>query len=378
MEFAAVIVAAGRGARAGGGKQWRALAGKAVARWSLEALLAAGAGHVVVVVAPGDEAHAEAAFAGLERWSVAPGGIERFDSVRAGLAALPSPVPEAVLIHDAARPFLARAIVDELLAALEDADGAIPVLPAVDTLKRRAGDGSVTTADRTDLLRAQTPQAFRHVALMAAIAAWPVGETPTDDAQVLERAGRRVATTAGDATLMKLTYPEDFVMAQALAGATRQVRVGMGFDVHAFGPGDHVWLCGTRIDHERTLIGNSDADVGLHALADAVLGAVGAGDIGDHFPPTDPKWRNAASGVFVTRAVEIAAARGGKIVNADVTVICETPRIKPHREAMRARIAELLGISLERVSVKATTTEGLGFTGRGEGIAAQAVVGVEI
>jgi len=361
MDFAAIIVAAGRGTRAGGAKQWRNLAGRAVARWSLEALLSAGARHVVVVVTPGHEGEAAAAFAGLSGWSTVTGGAERFDSVRAGLAAIGQVGAEAVLIHDAARPFVS---------------GAIPTLPAVDTLKRRQDSGALITADRDGLMRAQTPQAFRYDVLMAAIGAWPAGETPTDDAQVLDRAGKAVATTSGDPMLFKLTYPEDFAMAQALAGG--QTRIGQGFDVHAFGPGDHVWLCGVRIDHDRALVGNSDADAGLHALTDALLGAVGEGDIGDHFPPTDSQWKDADSGIFLKHAAGLIAGRGGRIINVDVTLICETPKIKPHRAAMRARIAGLLAIPVEQVSVKATTTESLGFTGRGEGIAAQAAVAVEI
>jgi 2-C-methyl-D-erythritol 4-phosphate cytidylyltransferase/2-C-methyl-D-erythritol 2,4-cyclodiphosphate synthase len=378
MDFAAVIVAAGRGARAGGAKQWRDLAGKPVARWSLEALLAAGAKHVAVVIPAGDEAAAAQAFAGLGRWSATPGGAERFDSVRAGLAAVAPHRPAAVLIHDAARPFLTASVIEGLLAALEGADGAIPALPAVDTLKRRGAAGALETIDRAGLMRAQTPQAFRFGALMDCIAAWPAGVAPTDDAQVLERAGRQVAMTPGDARLFKLTYAEDFEMAEARAGATRRTRIGQGFDVHAFAEGDHLWLCGVRIAHDRSLAGHSDADVGLHALTDALLGAIGEGDIGDHFPPTDPKWKGADSAVFLCHAAGLVAARGGRIVNADVTLICEAPKIKPHREAMRARIAELLEVSLEQVSVKATTTEGLGFTGRREGVAAQAVAAVEI
>lgn len=378
MDFAAIIVAAGRGARAGGSKQWRELAGKPVARWSLEALLAAGAIQAVVVIAPGDEVAAAEAFAGLDGWTAVVGGAERFDSVKAGLAALASDPPAAVLIHDAARPFLSPAVIQALAAALEDADGAIPVLPAVDTLKRQGPDGALATADRTGLMRAQTPQAFRFTALREAIERWPTGQTPTDDAQIVERAGGKVTTTPGDARLFKLTYPEDFAMAEALAVAPRHTRIGQGFDVHAFAPGDHVWLCGVRIDHQRTLAGHSDADVGLHALTDALLGALGEGDIGDHFPPTDPKWKGADSALFLRHAAGLVAAHGARIVNVDVTLICEAPKIKPHREAMRARIAELLGLPVEFVSVKATTTEGLGFAGRREGIAAQAVASVEV
>ena len=378
VQFDAVIVAAGRGSRAGGAKQWRLLAGKPLARWSLEALLRAGVRWVSVVVPPGDEAQAARAFAGLDRWSAIGGGAERFDSVRAGLDALPSPAAPTVLIHDAARPFLDQQIIESLRAALDGAEGAIPALPMVDTLKRRSAEGAFTTTDREGLIRAQTPQAFRVAALKSAIEAWPTGETPTDDAQVLERAGGRVSVVPGDGRLMKLTYPEDFAMAEALAGGARQICVGHGYDVHRFGPGDHLWLCGVRIDHSATLIGHSDADAGLHALVDALLGAISAGDIGDHFPPSDERWRGVASSAFVSHAARLVAERGGRITNVDVTLICEQPKIKPHREAMRARIAELLTIAAERVSVKATTTEGLGFTGSGEGLAAQAVASVAL
>ena len=378
MDFTAVIVAAGRGSRAGGAKQWRNLAGKAVARWSLEALLAAGARHVAVVVAAGEESAASEAFLGLSDWSAVAGGTERFDSVRAGLAAIAPVGAEAVMVHDAARPFVSAAVIGRLLTALEAADGAIPILPVVDTLKQQGAGGRLATADRTGLMRAQTPQAFRLSALQLAVDAWPAGQVPTDDAQVMEWAGRNIATVEGDPMLLKVTYPEDFSMAQALAGGARISRIGQGFDVHGFGPGDHVWLCGVKIDHDKALVGHSDADVGLHALTDALLGAIGQGDIGDHFPPTDPKWRGVDSGVFLKHAASLVGAHGGRIVNVDVTLICERPKIAPHREAMRARVADLLAISLDRVSVKATTTEGLGFTGRAEGIAAQAVAMVEM
>jgi 2-C-methyl-D-erythritol 4-phosphate cytidylyltransferase/2-C-methyl-D-erythritol 2,4-cyclodiphosphate synthase len=287
----------------------------------------------------------------------------------------------SVLIHDAARPLVEARHIAPLLAALEEADGAVPALAVADTLKRPAA-GSLETVSRDGLWQAQTPQAFRLGALRAAYAAWPAeaGE-PTDDAAVVERAGGRVALAPGDPLLMKLTYPEDFAMAEALAaqriGAVAlAVRVGQGFDAHRFGPGEAVTLCGVRIAHDHGLIGHSDADVGLHALTDALLGAIGEGDIGDHFPPTDPKWKGADSTVFLRHAAELVARRGGRIVNVDVTLICERPKIKPHRAAMRARLAELLGLPLDRVSVKATTTEEMGFTGRREGLAAQAVASV--
>jgi 2-C-methyl-D-erythritol 4-phosphate cytidylyltransferase/2-C-methyl-D-erythritol 2,4-cyclodiphosphate synthase len=271
--------------------------------------------------------------------------------------------------------------VEGLLAALKQAEGAVPALPVADTLKRHDADGTVATVSRENLWRAQTPQAFRLSDLRAAYAAWPAdaGE-PTDDAAVVERAGGRIALAPGDPILMKLTYPEDFDMAEALLarGEARATCIGQGFDAHRWGPGEAVWLCGVRIAHDQTLVGHSDADAGLHALTDALLGAIGEGDIGDHFPPSDPKWKGAASDQFLLHAVELIRARGGRIANVDVTLICERPKIKPHRAAMRERLAQLLGLPLARVSVKATTTEGMGFTGRGEGLAAQAIAAVEM
>jgi 2-C-methyl-D-erythritol 4-phosphate cytidylyltransferase/2-C-methyl-D-erythritol 2,4-cyclodiphosphate synthase len=377
MSFSVVIVAAGGGTRAGPGlaKQWRALAGKPVLRWSVEALLSAGARQIVVVVSEAGEPLADAALAGLAGWRTTRGGAIRADSVRNGLAALDGPPSEPVLVHDAARPFVTAAHVAALLKALDGADGAIPALPVADTLKRE-GEIGLTTTSRDGLWRAQTPQAFRRDRLLAAYAAWPSGE-PTDDAQVVEADGGRVAIAPGDPLLMKLTFPEDFEMAERLAGAARITRTGQGFDAHRWGPGEAVWLCGVRIDHDQTLIGHSDADAGLHALTDAILGAIGEGDIGDHFPPTDLKWKGAASDLFLKHAADLVAAKGGRLVNVDVTLICERPKIKPHREAMRERLAQILGLPLDRVSVKATTTEGMGFTGRGEGLAAQALATVE-
>ena len=376
--FAAVVVAAGSGSRAGAGgaKQWRPLGGKPVIRWSVEALLEAGASEVVVVIAPGSDAEAEAALAGLTRWRTVGGGATRAASVRNGLSTLGEPDDRPVLVHDAARPLLDRGVIVRCLAALEDGDGALPALPVADSL-RRAADGLVTdSVERDGLWRAQTPQAFRLRRLVDAYAAWPESETATDEAAVVQRAGGRVRLVEGDPRLMKLTYPEDLAMAEALI--PRRTRVGTGFDVHRWGPGDAVWLCGVEIAHDQTLIGHSDADAGLHALTDAILGAMGDGDIGDHFPPTDPQWKGAASDRFLTHAVERLHARGGRLVNVDVTLICERPKVKPHRQAMRERLAALLALPLDAVSVKATTTEGLGFTGRGEGLAAQAVATLEL
>ena len=378
MGFSAVIVAAGSGQRAGPGaaKQWRMLRGKPVLRWSVEALLAAGAREVVVVIAEGADADAAKTLDGLTGWRTAIGGAVRSKSVQAGLQALTGLADEPVLVHDAARPFVTRAHVEALLAALEHADGAIPALPVADTLKQSL-NGHTLTASREGLWRAQTPQAFRRQRLAEAYAAWSAEADPTDDAAVIEAVGGQVTLVPGDPMLMKLTWPEDFEMAERLAGGARVTRIGQGYDAHRFGPGDAVWLCGVRIAHDQALVGHSDADVGLHALTDALLGAIGQGDIGDHFPPSDPRWKGASSDRFLTHAIELVRAAGGRVINADVTLVCEAPKIKPHREAMRTGLAELLGVPISAVSVKATTTEGMGFTGRREGLAAQAVVSIE-
>jgi 2-C-methyl-D-erythritol 4-phosphate cytidylyltransferase/2-C-methyl-D-erythritol 2,4-cyclodiphosphate synthase len=382
MRIAAIIVAAGSGSRAGEGlaKQWRTLAGKPVLRWSAEALLSAGVAPLVVVVPAAESERARQCLEGLDGWIATPGGAIRADSVRAGLEQLSAVADDAaVLVHDAARPFVASQHVERLVAALRDADGAIPALAVSDTLKRQAPN-ALETVPREGLWRAQTPQAFRLGVLRSAYQLWPAsaGE-PTDDAAVVERAGGRVALAPGDPMLMKLTYPEDFTMAEALAFQTTPqlvVRVGQGVDAHRFGPGDSVVLCGVKIPHDHGLIGHSDADAGLHALTDALLGAIGEGDIGDHFPPTDPQWRGVDSAVFLKHAAGLIGAKGGHIVNVDVTLICERPKIKPHRQSMRERLCELLALPLDRVSVKATTTEEMGFTGRREGLAAQAIVAV--
>lgn len=377
LSFAAVVVAAGSGVRAGGApKQLREVAGEPLVRWSVRALAAAGADPVIVVRRPEDEA---ALLAALQDLPVvfADGGARRCDSVRAGLAAAPDGA-EAVLVHDAARPFVGAQVVGRLLEALETAEGAIPALPVADTLKRGDAAGMVVATEPRDALwRAQTPQAFRIDALRRAYAALPPSEEPTDDAAVLERVGFRVVLVPGDPLLAKITYPEDFDMAERLAGAARIVRVGSGFDAHRFTDGDHVTLCGVRIPHDQGLLGHSDADAGLHAVTDALLGAVALGDIGDHFPPTDPRWKDADSAVFLRHALSLVQARGGRVLNVDVTLICERPKVKAHREAMRARVAEILELPLDRVSVKATTTEEMGFTGRREGVAAQATASVE-
>jgi len=376
MRFAGIVVAAGSGSRAGGDKQWRPLGGRAVIRWSVEALLSAGADEVVVVVAPDALERASEVLAGMAGWRAVAGGASRADSVLAGLQALTGEAGRPVLIHDAARPFLSSDVVQRLLAALPGADGAIAALPLSDTVKRAGPEGIEATVDRAGLWRAQTPQAFRADRLLSAYAAWPAGQTPTDDALVVEHDGGVVRLVAGDPRLMKLTYPEDFAVAETLIA--RQTRVGQGFDAHRWGPGETVWLCGVPIPHDRTLIGHSDADAGLHALTDAILGAMGDGDIGDHFPPSDPRWKGAASDQFLVAAVERLTARGGRLINVDVTLICERPKVKPHRQAMRERLAQILALPLDAVSVKATTMEGMGFTGREEGLAASAIAMIEL
>lgn len=378
MNFSAVVVAAGSSTRAGPGapKPWRSLGGRPILRWSVEALNLAGAREIIVVAAADRLDEADEVLADLAGWRAVAGGASRAESVQNGLAALSAPGDEAVLIHDAARPFVTSAHVATLLRALALSDGAVPALPVADTLKR--GHGTISeTVSRDGLWRAQTPQAFHLSTLLDAYAAWPAEAEPTDDAAVVERAGGKVALVPGDPLLMKLTYPEDFAMAEQLASGRRIVRTGFGVDAHRWGPGEAVWLCGVKIDHDQTLIGHSDADAGLHALTDAILGAIGQGDIGEHFPPTDPQWKGASSDRFLVHAASLVAAKGGAILNVDVTLICERPKIRPHRDAMRARLADLLGLPLDRVSVKATTTEGMGFTGRGEGLMAQAVATVE-
>ena len=375
----ALLMAAGSGSRVSGGvpKQYRILGGKAVLAHAVEHLRRAGIDEVRVVIAEGHEAlYAEAA-GQLALPPPAIGGAERQDSVRAGLEAIAAGGgTELVLIHDAARPFLPRAVAQRLLAALETHDAAVPVLGVADTLAK--ADGALgDTVDRSGLVRVQTPQAFRLGPILAAHRAWS-GGIATDDAQIARAAGIAVATVAGDPALDKLTWEEDFARAEERLARRMVGRTGLGFDVHAFSEGDSLWLGGVRIPHERGLKGHSDADVVLHALTDAILGAIAAGDIGDHFPPSDPRWRGAASSLFVEHARSLVEARGGRIDHVDVTIVCEAPRIGPHREAIRDRVAALLRLPFEGVSVKATTTERLGFTGRGEGVAAQAVATVRI
>lgn len=375
----ALVVAAGSGTRAGGGlpKQYRPLAGKPLLVHALDRLERAGIGDIRVVIAEGQQALYREAVGETVLPSPILGGRERQDSVRNGLEAIAAEGgADAVFIHDAARPFLPAAVVCRLRDGLDNAEGAVPVLPIVDTLAR-AEAGLGEPVGREGLVRVQTPQAFRFEAILAAHRQWS-GGLATDDAQVARAAGLRVAAVAGDEALGKLTHDEDFARAEARLAALMTSRTGMGFDVHAFAAGEELWLGGIRIPHGRGLKGHSDADVLLHAVTDALLGAVGAGDIGDHFPPSDPQWRGAASSLFVEHARALIEARGGRIDHVDATLICEAPRLAPHREAMRASVAAMLRLPLARISIKATTTERLGFTGRGEGMAAQAIATVRL
>jgi len=372
----ALIVAAGRGQRFGTErpKQYAALGGIPVLRHCLLAFLAhPRVDGVRVVIHPDDRPLYDEAVQGLDLGEPVPGGGSRQESVRLGLESLEQSAPAFTLIHDAARPFIDRGTIDRVLGALSDRPGAIAALPVVDTLKREA-DGRVSrTEDRSGLWRAQTPQGFHFEAILAAHRA-ALGETLTDDAAVAEKAGLAVALVEGSPANIKVTTQDDLESAERWIRSAQatEMRVGQGFDVHAFGPGDHVMLCGLRIGHDAALVGHSDADVGLHAVTDALLGALGAGDIGSHFPPGDPQWKGANSRIFVSHVCDMIAQRGGRITHVDLTLICERPKIGPHREAMRQQLAALLEVSEDRVSVKATTTEKLGFLGRGEGVAAQA------
>ncbi len=374
----ALVVAAGRGRRFGGEvpKQYRMLAGRPVMRHSLAALLAHPEVDAVRPVFHPDDAPLLAAAAqGLEVMEPVAGGVTRQQSVLFGLESLDGASPETVLIHDGARPFIDAAVVSRTLAALERSPGAVPAMPVRDTLKKEQSGFVIETVDRQGLWRAQTPQGFRFADILAAHRRFAGGEL-TDDAAVAEHAGLAVSVVDGAEDNLKITTEDDLLRAERMIGGGSSVRTGFGFDVHRFGPGDRVRLCGVDVPFDHGLVGHSDADVALHALTDALLGSVGAGDIGDHFPPSDPQWRDRASDTFLRHAADVVADAAGVINNVDVTIICEQPRIGPHRAAMVNRLAEILGLSEDQVSVKATTTEGLGFTGRGEGIAAQAVATV--
>ena len=370
MRIASILLAAGSGSRFGAEtpKQFLRIAGRPVLRWAAESLAAA----TDLLQPVGDGAAITAALSGLAHLPVVPGGATRQDSVRAGLEALLAHQPDIVLVHDGARPVIPRGTIPALLQALADAPGAIPALAVADTLKR-AQDGVITaTVPRDGLFRAQTPQAFRFPVLLAAHRTGRIGAT--DDAALLEAMGEKIRLVPGSDDNIKLTYPEDAVRLERILGGKLIPRVGTGFDVHRVADGRKMVLCGVEIPHDKGLAGHSDADVGIHALCDAIYGALAEGDIGRHFPPSDNTFRDMDSARFLEHAAGRIAARGGRLANADITLICERPKIAPHAAAMMARLAAILGVNIGRISVKATTTETLGFTGRGEGIAAQAVV----
>ncbi|WP_333572053.1 bifunctional 2-C-methyl-D-erythritol 4-phosphate cytidylyltransferase/2-C-methyl-D-erythritol 2,4-cyclodiphosphate synthase [Sphingomonas sp.] len=375
---AAILVAAGSGTRAGGSvpKQYAPLGGRPLIAYAHQAL----ASHpkidaVLTVIGAGQEALLEAA---LGTTPFVTGGATRRESVRNGLEALLAGNFTHVLIHDAARPFLPARVIDDLLTSLGAAAGAIPALPVADTLVRGEGALIGDTVPRDGLYRVQTPQAFAFDAILDAHRRWPAEQEATDDAQMLRATGGQVALVPGDSMLEKITHPADFAAAEARLASAMRVRTATGYDVHRFAEGEALWLGGVRIPHSKGLSGHSDADVALHAITDALLGTIGAGDIGMHFPPSDPQWRGAASARFLEHAASLVAAEGGILDFIDVTLICEAPKIGPHREAIRASIATILGLDPGQVSVKATTTERLGFTGRGEGMAAQAVATVRV
>jgi len=376
---AAILVAAGRGLRAGDGgpKQYRVIGGQTVIFRAMQSFCT----HPLVsavqpVLHPEDAAMFNAACAGLRHQRPVNGGATRQASVHAGLEALSSERPDIVLIHDAARPFVSEGVISRAIEAANRTGAAIPTIPVADTIKLIDAEGNVAdTPERARLRIAQTPQAFRYEVILEAHrrAAREGRSDFTDDAALAEWAGLTVATFEGDALNMKLTTPEDFVREEArLASLLGDIRTGTGYDVHAFGEGDHVMICGVRVPHSKGFLAHSDGDVGLHALVDAILGALADGDIGSHFPPSDAKWKGASSDQFLKYATERVTARGGRIANLEVTLICERPKIGPWRDTMRARIAEISGVDVSRVAVKATTSERLGFTGREEGIAATA------
>ncbi|WP_108790637.1 bifunctional 2-C-methyl-D-erythritol 4-phosphate cytidylyltransferase/2-C-methyl-D-erythritol 2,4-cyclodiphosphate synthase [Erythrobacter sp. Alg231-14] len=385
--FAALVVAAGKGLRVGGDvpKQFRSWRGRSLLAHSVETLLSVGANPLIVVIGADALGEATIALEGLSGFAFATGGATRQDSVRAGLEAMADASPDKVLIHDAARPDLPVAVIERLLSALDTHSGAIPTLPVVDSLAIASPTQTMAgKAEREALRRVQTPQAFRYRDILAAHQFWAGPTNAGDDAQVLVEADKgsdaahatsiagSVALVQGDERLKKVTFAEDLMEANSIP----QFRIGQGYDVHRLVAGEELWLCGIQLDYDKGLAGHSDADVALHAITDAVLGGVGDGDIGTHFPPSDPQWAGARSGQFLEHAVKLASDAGYRVGNIDLTIICEAPKIGPHRPAMRAEVARLSGVPENAVSIKATTTEKLGFTGRGEGIAAQAIVGL--
>ncbi len=375
MSIAALIVAAGRGVRAGGEipKQYSLLQAKPVLRWSIEAFAAAGVEQIVVAIAPEHTGFCRTATNGGPAVRRVSGGATRTASVRAGLEAISG--TDIIMIHDAARPGLSADIITQLAAAVEaGVAGAAPALPVPDSLRRADASGNVIgEVERESLMAVQTPQAFRAEVLRAAYAALPPNAVFSDDLAVVRVHGGACVLIPGDRRLMKLTYAEDFAVLDAIMSGARVTCVGQGVDAHRFGPGDHVTLCGVHIPHDKGLVGHSDADAGWHALVDAILGALGEGDIGAHFPPSDPQWKGADSERFLRHALKLANQSGARVLHVDITLICERPKVGPHRDAMRVRTAEVLGLPLSRVSVKATTTERMGFLGREEGLAAQAM-----
>ena len=374
--IAQILVAAGKGARIGGDipKQYRLISGKAVLQRTLEATLCESRiTETVVVVADGDPYIAEL-ISKFDNVRSVTGGATRTASVRAGLAALAANPPDLVLIHDGARPFVSLDVISGVIDALDDAPAAVPALPIPDALKSLDGN----SVDREQLRRVQTPQGFHFDKIWGAFQSLDSEASYADDIEVVHKAGFKVTFTQGDINNFKVTYPEDFAKAETMLTTETYIATGTGFDVHRFTDGDVMWLCGVPIACGFTLLGHSDADAGLHALTDAILGAIAHGDIGDHFPPSDPKWKGASSDKFLFYAIDKIKEYGGQLQHVDVTLICEKPKIKPHREAMREKVAELCGLPLNRVSVKATTTEKLGFTGRGEGLAAQASATVKL
>ncbi len=375
-DVTAILVAAGRGTRAGDGiaKQWRPLAQKRVIDWTLAAFDAVPEiGALVVVLHPEDLELADTLKAETPI-QVVTGGAERDQSVSNALNAIDNRDESLVLIHDAARPLVSADLIARVIAAVRETGAAAPALPVVDALWTGAEDQVTGLQDRTGLFRAQTPQGFRLGLIRDAHAAYAA--TAADDVEIARAAGHGVTIVPGDETNFKITYPEDFARAARLLGERQamDIRTGNGYDVHRFGPGDAVILCGVEIPHDRSLMGHSDADVGMHAVTDAIYGALGDGDIGQHFPPSDPQWKGAASEIFLKHAVALAAERGYTITHMDCTLVCERPKIGPHHAAMKAKMAELMGLSPDQVSVKATTSERLGFTGREEGIASLATV----
>lgn len=377
METVALIVAAGRSERFGSGmpKQFARLAGQPVLRRAVAAFARHPAVDALrVVIAAGDEAAYAEAVAGLDLLPPTLGGRSRQESVRHGLESLAGLEPRKVLIHDAARPLVTAELIARVAAALDRHAAVLPALPVVDSLRRVEGGRVTGEAARDGLVLAQTPQGFRYPEILAAHRAAAERDGFTDDVAVAAAAGIEVAWVEGERGNMKLTHPGDLEAAGAQLGGAARWRTGLGLDVHAFALGRPLILCGVRVPHELGLAGHSDADVALHAVTDAILGTIGAGDIGDHFPPSDPRWRDADSALFLRHALALLAERGGRVESADLVLVCERPKIGPHRAAMTERLAGLLGLAPDRVGIKATTSEGLGFTGRGEGILAQAVV----